>query len=165
MQKMLQEFHLRFPQTRVLIEVGRYAVGKSGSYVTRVLDKKTSYGNTYVILANTLNGFLRPSIARLVNKYATGDFLAGSEPLFTALDAFTFLTIPSASQKTETVTLVGNLCTATDVIAEGIILPALEPGDLIIITNAGSYGAVLAHAIFFVGQACGTVSQPIRENL
>ncbi|MDC7291076.1 diaminopimelate decarboxylase [Blautia schinkii] len=144
MQKMLQEFRLKFPQTRVLIEVGRYAVGKSGSYVTRVLDKKTSYGNTYVILANTLNGFLRPSIARLVNKYATGDFPVSSEPLFTALDAFAFLTIPSVSQKTETVTLVGNLCTATDVIAEGIILPALEPGDLIIITNAGSYGAVLS---------------------
>ncbi|MCC8025926.1 MAG: diaminopimelate decarboxylase [Clostridium sp.] len=143
-QKMLQEFRTKFPQTKVLIEVGRYAVGKAGFYVTQVLDKKTSYGNTYVILANTLNGFLRPSMARLIAKYAEGDFPAGSEPLFTALDAFEVLTFPSASKKTETVTLVGNLCTAADVIAENIILPILKPGDLLIITNAGSYGAVLS---------------------
>ena len=44
----------------------------------------------------------------------------------------------------ETVTLTGNLCTATDVIAEDVTLPVLERGDLLLVTNAGSYGAVLS---------------------
>ena len=44
----------------------------------------------------------------------------------------------------ETVTLVGNLCTASDVIAEDIQLPPLACGDVIVITNAGSYAAVLS---------------------
>ena len=41
--------------TEIFIETGRYAVGKSGIYVTKVMDKKTSYGKTFVILNNTLN--------------------------------------------------------------------------------------------------------------
>ena len=40
--------------------------------------------------------------------------------------------------------LVGTLCTAADVIAEEVELPRLEAGDVVYITNAGSYAAVLS---------------------
>ena len=143
-REMLASFRVKFSKTKVLIETGRYAVGKAGFYVTHVLDKKTSYGRTFVILANTLNGFLRPSIARLVARYAGNDVPAGSEPLFTSLDAFEIASFRPEWEGTETVTLVGNLCTASDMIAEDIILPVLKQGDPLIISNAGSYGAVLS---------------------
>ena len=126
-----------------MIEVGRYAVCKSGLYVTKVMDKKTSHGTTYLILKNTLNGFIRPSLAKLVEHYAVEETPASSEPLFTARDAFQFLTLKDEAPS-ETVTLVGNLCTATDVIAENIPMPHLECGDTVIITNAGGYAAVLS---------------------
>ena len=48
------------------------------------------------------------------------------------------------TDKKEKVTLVGNLCTATDVIAEDIVLPSMDCGDVIVINNAGSYAAVLS---------------------
>ena len=44
-KKIHRDFQEKFPETKILIEVGRYAVGKAGFYVTQVLDKKTSYGN------------------------------------------------------------------------------------------------------------------------
>ena len=44
----------------------------------------------------------------------------------------------------EKVTLVGNLCTSADVIAEDILLPTMVRGDLMIVKNAGSYAAVLS---------------------
>ena len=69
---------------------------------------------------------------------------AGSEPLFTSLDAFEIASFRPEWEGTETVTLVGNLCTASDMIAEDIILPVLKQGDPLIISNAGSYGAVLS---------------------
>jgi len=68
---------------------------------------------------------------------------AGKEPLFTKEDAFAFITLQESRQK-EKVTLVGNLCTAADVIAEDIEVPYLEEGDCLIMTNAGSYAAVLS---------------------
>ena len=44
----------------------------------------------------------------------------------------------------EKVTLVGNLCTSADVIAEDILLPTMVRGDLMIVKNAGSYAAALS---------------------
>lgn len=139
----IDEFKNNFPDTRILIEVGRYAVCKSGIYVTKVLDRKISYGKTYLILKNTLNGFFRPSLAKLIAHYAPQGSLPGAEPLFTSRQAFDFLSLKEEAPF-ETVTLVGNLCTASDVIAEDIRMPHLECGDVIVITNAGSYGAVLS---------------------
>ncbi len=142
-EKQLNIFRTRYPDTKVIIETGRYVVCKSGFYVTKVADRKNSYGRTYLILKNTLNGFLRPSLAKLVAHYSGETSPYGSEPLFSSTDAFEFLTLKEDAGS-ETVTLVGDLCTATDVVAENIKLPHLACGDAVIITNAGSYGAVLS---------------------
>ena len=147
-RELMERFRSRLPGIRILIEVGRYAVGKSGVYVTKVVDKKVSRGVTYVVLKNTLNGFIRPSLARLVMSYAAEEKPKGSEPLFTAPDAFGFCPLTAGEREEETVTLVGNLCTATDVMAQGVTLPRLEVGDGVAVTNAGSYAAVLSPTQF-----------------
>lgn len=140
----LRKFQTTYPDTLLIIETGRYVVGESGMYVTTVLDRKVSQGKTFVILKNTLNGFARPSLERLVAHYSPDENPAGCEPLYSCKNAFDFLTLKEQSAETEKVTLVGNLCTSSDVVAEDIEMPRLEPGDTIIITNAGAYGAVLS---------------------
>ena len=184
-QEKMKEFRKKCPGTRVLIEVGRYAVCRHGVYVTKVLDRKESCGKTFVILKNTLNGFMRPSLAKMVKRYAPETPKIATEPLFTGIRAFQFLTL-TENEKMEEMTLVGNLCTAADVIAEDIILPHLESGDCVVITNAGSYAAALTPmqfssqempVEFFLAKdgelfrsspvlsstdlsSCGTISQP-----
>lgn len=138
---LMTQFHGRFPRTQIYIESGRYLVGKSGWYVTKVLDKKVSHGTTFVVLANTLNGFVRPSMAQMVEGYNPN--AQGCEPLYTGRNAFPITAITQTTEL-ETVTLVGNLCTAADVIAKGIPLPKLNVGDAIVLSNAGSYAAVLS---------------------
>lgn len=144
MKEQIREFRKTHPYTRILIESGRYAVGESGVYVTHVVDKKVSRGKAYVILQNTLNGFMRPSIAKLVEKYAgdSGELL-GTEPLFSGRDAFEIETDSTCSEL-ERVTLVGDLCTAADIVAEDILLPKLEEGNIVILGGAGSYAAALS---------------------
>lgn len=138
----LDAFRSAHPRTRLLIESGRYAVGKSGVYVTKVLDRKVSRGTTYLILKNTLNGFARPSVAMMIGKLSTEVHPIPWEPMFTCKDAFGIRTLKD-EPPCEEVTLVGNLCTATDVIAEGLSLPRLERGDVVVLTNAGAYAAVM----------------------
>ena len=145
--EMIGNFRRRFPRTRIIIEVGRYAVCKSGVYVTQVLDRKLSCGKTYLILKNTLNGFIRPSLAKLVEKFVRDSEPAAAEPLFTETDAFQLIPLREG-EAPECVTLVGNLCTAADVIAENVMLPHLECGDSIVITNAGAYAAALSPVQF-----------------
>lgn len=142
-EEALSEFRAGHPDTKIIIETGRYSVCRSGIYVTHVADRKVSHGKNIVILMNTLNGFIRPSLSCFAEKYAQGAAMPMYEPLFTCEGAFTF-TAPYPDRECETVTLMGNLCTATDIIADGIEMPRLEVGDIVIINNAGAYAAVLS---------------------
>ena len=139
----LSRFNKKHPSTRLMVESGRYIVCDAGTYVAHVVDKKASHGKTYVILSGTLNAFLRPAIARLIMKYSASLNPAGSEPLFSGADAFEFIA-PYDDRPLERVTLAGNVCTACDIVAEDIELPRLERGDIVLISNAGSYAAVLS---------------------
>ena len=138
-QHLMAEFRDQHPEVQICIETGRYLTGKNGVYVTKVLDKKVSRGKTFVLLNSTLNGFVRPAVAQMMR----GLHSPACEPMFTHEDAFQFIPLVE-NRETETVTLCGNLCTATDAIAHGISLPRLEIGDGVLMTNAGSYAAVLS---------------------
>lgn len=143
LNQAIADFHAALPQTQILMETGRFLVGKAGVYVIQVLDRKVSHGKTFVILKNTLNGFVRPSMACLVEHYDASDSPASYEPFYTSRNAFQFIPLKEDSP-CEKVDLVGNLCTSTDVIAEDIMMPHLEAGDYMVITNAGAYAAVLS---------------------
>ncbi len=142
-QGLLEKFREAYPGTKVLIESGRYVSGKSGIYVTKVLDRKVSRGKTYIILKNTLNGFIRPSLEKMAEKYSPEEDPAPYEPLFTKRGSFPVWTLRQSGPE-ERVTLAGNLCTAADLVAEGIMMPRLEPGDLVCFSNAGAYSAVIS---------------------
>lgn len=137
--KLCKEYAAELPEARIFIETGRFVSGRAGVYVTHVNDVKTSLGKKYVILANTLNGFVRPSIAQMVERASDA---APCEPLYTGPGAFGFAPLTDETE-TETVTVCGNLCTGADVIAQDTELPKLKTGDVFVITNAGSYAAVL----------------------
>lgn len=124
----------------------RYAPGPSGFYVTKALDRKVSEGKVFLITAGTMHGFLRPALARLVEKYDETGHPALCEPLFSGARAFPISTLREGNP--ETVTITGNLCTAADIIAEDITLPRLAEGDGIVIGNAGAYAATLSPFAF-----------------
>ena len=147
-------FRQSFPGMRIIIETGRFITGKAGVYVTKVADRKVSRGRTFVILNNTLNGFVRPSLARMVAHYSPEESPGMMEPLFTAVDAFQFIPLRDADEM-EVVDLVGNLCTASDVIAEGVSMPVLGRGDIVVITNAGAYASVLSPKQFSSQRSIG----------
>ena len=115
----------KFPQARVVIELGRYIVGECGAYVTRVIDRKVSRGKTFVVVDGGLHHQLAASgnfgqIIRRNYPVAVGNRLE-QEP-------------------TETVSIVGCLCTPLDLLADDVTLPATEIGDLIVVFHAGAYG-------------------------
>lgn len=137
-QKLLSDFRLRQPHLQVCIETGRYITCQNGVYAASVLDKKVSRGKTYILLNGTLNGFVRPAVARMMQGLGSPP----CEPMFTHENAFRFTALTENTDR-ETVTLCGNLCTAADAIAHNISLPRLEIGDGVAMSNAGSYAAVL----------------------
>ena len=142
LNELCSRFKEEFKNTQIFVETGRYAVGKSGYYACKVVDKKVSYGKTFIILSSTLNGFVRPAMAHIIEKYAVDEFPAESEPFYTCKDAFGYIVL-NESNKTEKVTLCGSLCTSTDIIEEDIELKEMNIGDMLVMTNAGSYASVI----------------------
>jgi diaminopimelate decarboxylase len=114
----------RYPAVRLCVELGRFLVGPIGLYLTRVIDKKVSGGNTYLVTDGGLHHFAA----------ATGNFgqvIRRNHALWPAR---------LRPGDPERVTVVGCLCTPMDVFARDVMLPPVEIGDMLILFQAGAYG-------------------------
>jgi diaminopimelate decarboxylase len=111
--------------TRFSIELGRWLVGESGVYLTRILDRCESGGRTFL----TTDGGGHHLIGATGN---LGERHRGNYPIAVA-NRFDV-------EPEEEVTVTGCLCTPFDVLGEEVALPHAEPGDLIAIFSAGAYG-------------------------
>lgn len=136
--------------TRFIIESGRFLVCKSGTYVTPIVDIKTSRNIKYIIVQNGYNGFFKPTLSELIVSYTNKkNNLKMMEPLFTSYDAYKIDLIQNIkTDEKEVLTVGGNLCTAADILAKDILLPKAQINDLISINNAGSYAYTLTPLLF-----------------
>ena len=111
--------------TRFTIELGRWLVGESGVYLTRVLDRTESCGRTFL----TTDGGGHHLIG------ATGSLGERGISNFPIAVANRFGQPPE-----EEVTVTGCLCTPYDLLGDQVGLPRAEEGDLIAVFCAGAYG-------------------------
>lgn len=114
------------PNAQLVIELGRYLVGEAGVYVSRVVDRKVSRGQTFLVVDGGLNHHLAASgnFGQVIRKnypVAIGNRMDNAE--------------------TEVVSVVGPLCTPLDLLADHVELPVARPGDLVVIFQSGAYGA------------------------
>lgn len=142
LHNMLKDFKDKMEDITIFIESGRYLVGKAGVYVTKIRDIKESRGKKYLILNNTLNGFYRPSINEMVKVFTDDINPKPYEPLFTSLGS-SQISILVDGENEEKVTIMGNLCTAADIVAEDVLVPNVQIGDIVVFNNAGAYSYVL----------------------
>ncbi len=135
---------------RFIIESGRFLVCKSGTYVTPIVDIKTSRNIKYLIVQHGYNGFFKPTISELIVSYTnTKDNLKMMEPLFTSYNSYEINLIQeNQSTEKEQVTVGGSLCTAADILTKDIYLPKAKINDLISVNNAGSYAYTLTPVLF-----------------
>ncbi|WMT81264.1 diaminopimelate decarboxylase family protein [Terrisporobacter mayombei] len=152
MSNKLIEIYKEKLNARFIIEIGRFLVCKSGTYVTPIIDIKESRGTKYLIVQNGYNGFFKPTISELILFYTNKkDNLKMMEPLFTSYDSYTISLIKRENEEEnhkEVVTIGGNLCTAVDILAKDILIAKAEINDLIFINNAGSYAYSLTPLLF-----------------
>ncbi|WP_040541094.1 pyridoxal-dependent decarboxylase, exosortase A system-associated [Mycolicibacterium vaccae] len=121
------------PDTKVVIELGRYIVGESGVYVTRIVDRKVSRGRTYLVV----DGGMHHQLAASGN---FGQVIRRNYPIAVG----NRLTEAPQSE----VTVVGCLCTPLDLLGDGVVLPDAEIGDSIVLFQAGAYGLTASPTAF-----------------
>ncbi|WP_226635743.1 pyridoxal-dependent decarboxylase, exosortase A system-associated [Novosphingobium profundi] len=120
-------------ETRFCMELGRYLVGEAGVYLTRVLDRKTSHGETFLVT----DGGLHHQLA------ASGNFGTVVRRNYPVAIATRF-----DAAVEEEASIVGCLCTPLDKLAEKGGFPRADVGDLVAVFCAGAYGASASPASF-----------------
>lgn len=121
----LPQVEAALPQAGVVIELGRYLVGEAGVYVTRVMERKVSRGQVFLLTDGGMNHHLSASgnLGQVIRKnypVVIGNKMAGAER--------------------EVASVVGPLCTPLDMLADRMELACAEPGDLVVVYQSGAYG-------------------------
>ncbi len=119
--------------THFAMELGRWLVGEAGVYLTRIVDKKTSHGELYLVT----DGGLHHQLA------ASGNFGTVVRRNYPVAIASRFDAEPA-----EEANVVGCLCTPLDRLADKALLPEAQVGDLVAVFCAGAYGATASPADF-----------------
>ncbi len=119
--------------TAFCIELGRYLVGESGVYLTRIVDRKVSHGEVYLVT----DGGLHHQLA------ASGNFGTVVRRNYPVAIASRF-----DAPVEEEANVVGCLCTPLDRLADKGGFPQAEVGDLVAVFCAGAYGATASPAMF-----------------
>ncbi|MEA3552797.1 MAG: diaminopimelate decarboxylase [Campylobacterota bacterium] len=106
----------------VVCEPGRFIVGNSGTFVTKVLYEKVNGDKRFVIVDGAMNDLLRPSL----------------------YDAYHKIEVLDKTEDKSNCNVVGPVCESGDFFAKNIELPLTQHNDLIAIYSAGAYGFTMA---------------------
>ncbi|WP_273756244.1 diaminopimelate decarboxylase [Bartonella sp. MM73XJBT] len=110
---------------KIIVEPGRSIVGEAGVLVASVVYLKKGEGRNFVIVDAAMNDFMRPTL----------------------YDAWQNVLPVKQTPKDASLIradIVGSVCETGDYLALNRHVPILAPDDLLVITGAGAYGAVMA---------------------
>lgn len=130
---LLPDARRDFPEAEFVIELGRYLVGEAGVYVSRVLDRKVSRGQVFLIT----DGGLHQHLAASGN---FGQVIRKNYPLLVGNHV--------VSDVVSNATVVGRLCTPLDVLGDNMAVGHAEVGDLIAVLQSGAYGLTASPTAF-----------------
>jgi diaminopimelate decarboxylase len=122
---LVEKAKTALPGAKLVIELGRYLVGEAGLYVCRVVDRKISRGQVFLVTDGGLHHHLAASgnFGQVIRKnypVAIGNRMGASD--------------------VEQVSVVGPLCTPLDLLADRMPLPVAYEGDLVVVFQSGAYG-------------------------
>ena len=123
-----------FPEAEFVIELGRYFVGEAGIYVSRVIERKVSRGQIFLVT----DGGLHHHLAASGN---FGQVIRKNYPVVVG-------TRMTHEGETEPASVVGPLCTPLDVLADKMALGYAQEGDLIAVLQSGAYGLTASPTAF-----------------
>lgn len=113
------------PQGKLVLELGRFLVGEAGLYVCRIIDRKVSRGQVFLVT----DGGLHHHLAASGN---FGQVIRKNYPVIVGNKV--------RGRRREQASVVGPLCTPLDLLADRMELAVAEESDLIVVLQSGAYG-------------------------
>ena len=139
---LLPRIREHMPAAEVILELGRYLVGESGLYVCKVIDRKISRGQVFLVT----DGGLHHHLAASGN---FGQVIRKNYPVVIANRI--------AGGAREVASVVGPLCTPLDLLADRMELARADEGDLVAVLQSGAYGLTASPTAFLSHPAPATI--------
>ena len=133
LQRILPEVEQQLPEAQIAIELGRYIVAEAGIYVCRVLERKISRGQVFLVT----DGGLHHHLAASGN---FGQVIRKNYPVIVGSRV--------QGKKREVVSVVGPLCTPLDILADQMQMAEASVGDLVVVLQSGAYGLTASPITF-----------------
>ncbi|SEQ08707.1 pyridoxal-dependent decarboxylase, exosortase A system-associated [Nitrosomonas ureae] len=133
LQRLIKRIKQQLPETAVVLELGRYLVAEAGIYVCRVLERKASRGQVFLVTDGGLHHHLAASgnLGQVIRK--NYPVVIGNKVQGTAR---------------EIVSVVGPLCTPLDVLADQMVMARASVNDLVVVLQSGAYGLTASPTAF-----------------
>jgi diaminopimelate decarboxylase len=133
LRQRVAEVARALPEAHLILELGRYLVGEAGIYVSRVIDRKISRGEVFLVTDGGLHHHLAASgnfgqVLRKNYPVVIGNKIQG--------------------QAREIASVVGPLCTPLDLLADRMELAEADVGDLVVVFQSGAYGLTASPSAF-----------------
>jgi len=106
----------------IICEPGRFIVGNSGFFITKVLYEKVNGNKRFIVVDGAMNDLIRPSLYGAYHK----------------------IEVLNDNKDFSDCNVVGPVCESGDFFAKNIELPKTTNGDLIVIYSAGAYCFTMA---------------------
>lgn len=142
LEERINEMKSTLPESELILELGRYLVGEAGVYICRIIDRKESRGEVFLVT----DGGLHHHLAASGN---FGQVIRKNYPVVIGNRV-------SATSR-EVAQVVGPLCTPLDLLANKMDLAKADIGDIVVVFQSGAYGLSASPRYF--------LSQPPAEEI
>jgi len=141
--EILKELKQKYEVPEIWLELGRFSIGKFGSYLTKIIDIKTVREKNIIVTEGGINHLARPALV--------------GEPF--PCEAFEV-----NSPNSKKFAVHGPLCTALDFLGEFDLPENLKVGDWLKFNKTGAYGLTESMPYFLCHQLAGEVVK-IKNDL
>ncbi|MBC7575937.1 MAG: pyridoxal-dependent decarboxylase, exosortase A system-associated [Tardiphaga sp.] len=130
---LMPQIERQLPGAQIVLELGRYLVAEAGIYVCRVIERKVSRGQVYLVTDGGLHHHLAASgnFGQVIRKnypVVIGNRVQGGFR--------------------EAVSVIGPLCTPLDLLADRLEMAMADVGDLVVVLQSGAYGLTASPTAF-----------------
>ncbi|ANU09529.1 pyridoxal-dependent decarboxylase [Planococcus antarcticus DSM 14505] len=120
----------------LIIEMGRYMVAESGFYATEVIDVKVNHGEGFALVRGGSHHLRLPAAWKM------------NQPFIVLSNEKWDFPFERPIIKNSKVSIAGELCTPTDILAKDVLIKEIRAGDILIFQFAGAYGWTISHHNF-----------------
>ncbi|WP_108868430.1 diaminopimelate decarboxylase [Aquimarina aquimarini] len=132
MTPLFSDFHKKYPDTRIIMESGRFIIGTAGYFAVGVNNIKINHGKTFVVTDGGTNCHSASAgSGRVVKRNFPMENISATDNL----EEFEYQ-------------VAGPLCSPDDIIGRNIKLKEVKEGDILVINASGAYGSTSSPGLF-----------------